>query len=69
MGELIEAEAQHLLNAIENKAKDTKNNVMQMDDIFAVFVLNTLWYMMAGIRYLSFYKIQSFYQLYYFWEL
>lgn len=52
MGAMIESEAEDLVHTIMKKLnKDTKSVVLPMEDMFGVSVLNTLWMMMAGIRY------------------
>lgn len=51
MGALIEVEAEDLVKTIIKKMTDKNSVTLQMEDIFGVSVLNTLWMMMAGIRY------------------
>lgn len=50
MSKLIEEEAQELTSYIENKIK-SKDNIFQVDTLFSVSILNTIWRMMAGVRY------------------
>lgn len=50
MGSLIEVEAEDLIKTITKKMSNNEV-ILQMEDIFGVSVLNTLWMMMAGIRY------------------
>lgn len=47
MGELIEAEAAEMVTAFRKKV----GTEVAMHDAFGVYILNTLWSMMAGIRY------------------
>nr|CAD7588588.1 unnamed protein product [Timema genevievae] len=53
MGELIEAEAGQMVRMFREKLRDSPGPgaVVSMHDVFGVYVLNTLWSMMAGIRY------------------
>lgn len=58
MSELVQAEAEQLVNMFEEKLKknpcvfnDIEGTVMPMRDAFSVYVLNTLWSMLASIRY------------------
>lgn len=55
MAELVRDEAEHLLADMSARVKGDNNNsaLVQMNDAFNVYVLNTLWSMMAGIRYSS----------------
>lgn len=55
MAEIIRAESEQLLSDMKKKCSVNNNNaaVVQMNDVFSVYVLNTLWSMMAGIRYSS----------------
>jgi cytochrome P450 len=52
MVEIIEKEASHILQEF-NDIVDQQNGqaLISMQGIFSVYVLNTLWLMMAGIRY------------------
>lgn len=50
MGEMVESEAEDLVKSVMNKMVDGKA-IIPMADIFGVSVLNTLWMMMAGVRY------------------
>ena len=53
MAELVEAESEQLVTGFKNKligSEDT-GKVLEMSDAFSVNVLNTLWMMMASIRY------------------
>lgn len=52
MVDMIQNEAEHLLN--DFKMMQSKHNgqaMIAMRDAFSIYVLNTLWTMMAGIRY------------------
>lgn len=51
MSHLIEEETQELVNYINNKIQDTDSLVFEMTTLFSVHVLNTLWRMLAGVRY------------------
>lgn len=54
MAQLVEDEAVELVNVFIKKFKDKEENegiIIQMNDAFGVSVLNTLWSMLAGIRY------------------
>ncbi|KAK7571915.1 hypothetical protein V9T40_014387 [Parthenolecanium corni] len=58
MSELVEAEALQLLKMFEEKMKTdpsefdgVKGTIVPMRDAFSVYVLNTLWSMLASIRY------------------
>ncbi|XP_014246954.1 probable cytochrome P450 303a1 [Cimex lectularius] len=52
MAELVETEAEHLLSVFkENVNKGNGKAIVEMADAFGVNVLNTLWMMMASIRY------------------
>ncbi len=58
MSELVEAEALQLVNMFEEKLKrdpcsfnGKKGAIVPMRDAFSVYVLNTLWSMLASIRY------------------
>lgn len=52
MMELIQSEANHLLNDIKSTVKEQGGKaLMPMQNIFIVYILNTLWSMMAGIRF------------------
>lgn len=50
MGGLVEDEASELVKYFKNKVMEG-NNILPMRDAFGVCVLNTLWTMLAGIRY------------------
>lgn len=50
MGGLIEEEACELVKFFKEKTKNGRA-IVSMRDIFGVYVLNTLWSMLAGIRY------------------
>lgn len=50
MGAMVEDEAGDLVQTIMNKMVDG-SAIISMADIFGVSVLNTLWTMMAGVRY------------------
>ncbi|KDR10510.1 probable cytochrome P450 303a1 isoform X2 [Zootermopsis nevadensis] len=53
MAELVEEEAGQLVQAFQQKLQGSQNAgvVMPMHNAFGVYVLNTLWSMMAGIRF------------------
>lgn len=53
MAELIQAETGSLVDDLTTKVRQSgpKGLYMNMADAFSVNVLNTLWTMMAGIRY------------------
>lgn len=52
MVEMIQNEAEHLLEDFRNELRKQNGQAMvKMRDAFSVYVLNTLWTMMAGIRY------------------
>lgn len=54
MAQLVEDEAVELVNVFIKKFKNKEENegvIVQMHDVFGVSVLNTLWSMLAGIRY------------------
>lgn len=51
MSKLIEEEAQELITYIENKMNYDDTNVFRVDTLFSVSILNTIWRMMAGVRY------------------
>lgn len=55
MGEFIMTESEHLVDDMRKKCAINNNNsaVVQMHDFFGIYILNTLWSMMAGIRYTS----------------
>lgn len=50
MGQMVEAEAEDLVRTVTSKMKNGKA-IIPMADIFGVSVLNTLWMMMASVRY------------------
>lgn len=52
MGNIAKSEAFHMVNDIKNMISETGNNtaVIQMHNFFNVYILNTLWTMMAGLR-------------------
>ncbi|GBP04261.1 Probable cytochrome P450 303a1, partial [Eumeta japonica] len=54
MGDIARIEAAHMIEDVRNMIRDDKNNigiVIQMHNFFNTYVLNTLWTMMAGLRY------------------
>ncbi|XP_047115409.1 probable cytochrome P450 303a1 [Schistocerca piceifrons] len=52
MAELVEAEAGELVAAMRSRVGTQETGaVVAMHDVFGVYVLNTLWSMLAGIRY------------------
>lgn len=57
MSELVQEEAIQLVNSFETKMKNSctmngmTGTIVPMRDAFSVYVLNTLWSMMASIRY------------------
>lgn len=52
MVEVIQNEAEHLLSDFRHMLKKQNGEAMiQMRDVLGIYVLNTLWTMMAGIRY------------------
>lgn len=52
MSEIIENEAQHVYNDFRAMVEAGNGSaIVQMQGIFSVYILNTLWLMMAGIRY------------------
>lgn len=52
MSDMIQNESEHLLNDFKGMvAKGNGQVMLKMRDAFSVYVLNTLWTMMAGIRY------------------
>ncbi|PSN35367.1 putative cytochrome P450 303a1 [Blattella germanica] len=52
MSDLVEQEAEELVNSFRQRVNGKKEGVIvPMLDVFAVSILNTLWSMMAGIRY------------------
>lgn len=51
MSRLIEEEAQELVTYIENTIKYDDTNIFRIDTLFSVSILNTIWKMMAGVRY------------------
>lgn len=53
MSKLIEEEAHELVTYIENKMKYDDINIFRVDTLFSVSILNTIWRMMAGVRYRS----------------
>lgn len=50
MATMVEAEAEDLIRIVTSKLQDDRA-VLAMADMFGVSVLNTLWTMMAGVRY------------------
>lgn len=51
MSELVENEAENLVQVFAQQVKANKGAAMiEMSDAFGVNVLNTLWMMMASIR-------------------
>jgi len=55
MREICENEAEHCLHDFRKliESQGGKSAVVTMPNVFSVYVLNTLWLMMAGIRYTS----------------
>lgn len=51
MSKLIEEEVSELVAHIENSIKFDDTNIFRVDTLFSVHILNTLWRMMAGVRY------------------
>lgn len=52
MVDMIQNESEHLLNDFKQMlAQQNGHAMLQMRDAFSIYVLNTLWTMMAGIRY------------------
>lgn len=51
MSQLIEDEAQELVTYIQNTISYDDTNIFRIDTLFSVSILNTLWKMMAGVRY------------------
>lgn len=52
MVDMIQNEAEHLLNDFQRMVAQQNGRAMvAMRDAFSIYVLNTLWTMMAGIRY------------------
>ncbi|XP_044732290.1 probable cytochrome P450 303a1 [Chrysoperla carnea] len=53
MSSLVEDECAQLMKDVKEKLAESNKNqaVLQMDTFFGVYVLNTLWTMMASIRY------------------
>lgn len=52
MSDIIQNEAAHLLDEFKGIVKQQGGKALiPMHDVFSVYVLNTLWLMMAGIRY------------------
>lgn len=55
MSDLVQIEATSLVNMFEEKLKFENNRnggvIVPMRDAFSVYVLNTLWSMLASIRY------------------
>lgn len=53
MAEIIQNEAEYCVNDFKAmiKAQGGKQALVSMQSVFSVYVLNTLWLMMAGIRY------------------
>lgn len=50
MSGLVEDEASELVKYFKARVAEG-NNILPMRDAFGVYVLNTLWSMLAGIRY------------------
>lgn len=50
MAGLVEDEAEELVKYFRKKVEGGKT-VLPMRDAFGIYVLNTLWSMLAGIRY------------------
>lgn len=51
MSSLIEEETQELVNYVLKTIQDKDSTVFEMTTLFNVHVLNTLWRMLAGVRY------------------
>lgn len=53
MVEMIQNEAEHMFNDFRNilRQQGDSNAMVAMQDAFGLYILNTLWTMMAGIRY------------------
>lgn len=51
MGEIASTEASHMVEDISNLMVNNNSTTIQMHNFFSTYILNTLWAMMAGIRY------------------
>lgn len=51
MGETAKSEAGYMVNDVLNAIDNNGTAILQMHNFFNVYILNTLWMMMAGIRY------------------
>lgn len=51
MATMVEDESIQVVKDIKRHIGDQRGAVIQMDEFFGVYVLNTLWTMLAGIRY------------------
>lgn len=51
MGEIAFTEASHMVEDISNHMVNNNSTTIQMHNFFSTYILNTLWTMMAGIRY------------------
>lgn len=51
MSLLIGEEAETLVQVLRNQvAKDNGSHIQNMNDMFGIHVLNTLWTMLAGVK-------------------
>ncbi|XP_066260032.1 probable cytochrome P450 303a1 [Euwallacea similis] len=51
MSELIQGETLHLLKYIDKSIGEKDSTIFNMESMFSVSVLNSLWLMLAGVRY------------------
>ncbi|XP_045458371.1 probable cytochrome P450 303a1 [Melitaea cinxia] len=51
MSEISSSEAKHMVDDVLEMLNNNKSAVVPMHNFFATYILNTLWTMMAGIRY------------------
>lgn len=51
MGSLLQEEAQELVKNLIQRMEEDTSVVVEMEDVFNISVLNTLWTMLAGVRY------------------
>lgn len=51
MGDIACSEAKYMVQDVFNAINSDKGAILQMHNFFSVYILNTLWTMMAGIRY------------------
>lgn len=51
MGEIAFYEAGHMVKDVRNLMVNNNSAIVQMHNFFSTYILNTLWTMMAGIRY------------------